>query len=123
VPGVQPLLMNEEYVLAQGLVGKDERFLQALRKRGLKDTKGVALEPWAEGHVRPSDGPRRRLLRVMAFYQGDSQNRYARPIEGLLATVDVGEGKVVEVTDTGALPVPPESGDYDAKKVGPLRPP
>lgn len=125
VPGVQPLVLNEEYALAQELVRKDPRWVAALRRRGIadKDLGAVALEPWAVGHsVLPAE-VKGRALRVMTFYKGDSVNRYARPVEGLLATVDLSAKKVIEVSDTGVVPISPYDGDYDAGRVGPLRAP
>ncbi|MCS6912948.1 MAG: primary-amine oxidase [Myxococcales bacterium] len=133
VPEVQPLLLFEEYALAQDLVRADSRWRAAMRRRGIadRDLGAVALEPWAIGHAGPGEGPARRLVRVMSFFLGSSSNRYARPLEGVVATVDLGRREVLAVTDTGVprsasgrpLPVPPEPGDYDSRKVGPLRPP
>ncbi|HTU64283.1 MAG TPA: hypothetical protein VMF89_37715, partial [Polyangiales bacterium] len=41
-----------------------------------------------------------------------SSNFYARPIEGLFALVDLRAHKVLEVTDTGVVPIPRDSWGY-----------
>jgi primary-amine oxidase len=52
-------------------------------------------------------------------------NYWARPIEGLFATVDLKLGKVIDVVDTGAVPVSNEAWGYNEAEVtarGSLRP-
>ena len=51
------------------------------------------------------------------------RNFWARPIEGLTAVVDLGQGKVVKLIDTGKVPIPSAPADFDEKSAGPLRPP
>ena len=121
MPGVQPLLLTEEATEAMELVRRDPRWQEAMKKRGITDLATVALEPWGVGTVPESAkaGGRRpgRMMRVMSFLIGKSQNRYARPIEGVVALVDLPERKVLELSDTGVVPLPPETGDYDAAQV------
>ena len=37
-----------------------------------------------------------------------TDNGYARPVEGVLATVDAARGEVLEVLDLGVVPLPPD---------------
>jgi primary-amine oxidase len=122
VPGVQPLIGGRDFDLAESLVPRDERWQAALRRRGITNPNHVSVDTWAMG---PSSDPRlknHRLAKTLAFFKGDTVYAYARPIEGLLAIVDLTEQKVVEVIDRGAVPIPKEAGAYDEQSVGPLRP-
>ena len=93
----------------------------ALRKRGIEDSSLVQIDPWVTG-VRPEGmAPNARVLAGVSFLHEDPEdNAYARPIEGVIAYVDVDSGQVI-VVDRGVVPFPPEAGDYDAESVGPLR--
>lgn len=53
-------------------------------------------------------------MRCIAFVRTDAtDNGYARPIQGLIAHVDLTLDKVTAVEDTGAVPMPPLPGRYD----------
>ena len=53
-----------------------------------------------------------RLLRVLSYLQGKQTNSYGPPIEGIEALVDLNQGKVIHLLDTGVRPVPKTSTDY-----------
>ena len=55
------------------------------------------------------------------FRERPEDNAYARPIEGLLAVVDLNTMEVLRIEDTSDVPVLPASGGYRADQVGPLR--
>ena len=64
----------------------------------------------------------RRITRCLAYLRESKEdNGYARPLEGLLAFVDMGRGEVLEVVDDGLTPIPPTSGSYYPEDNGPLR--
>ena len=46
----------------------------------------------------------------MRAKEGD--NGYARPVEGLIVTVDLDTMAVLEVEDHGVVPLPPQAGNY-----------
>ena len=55
----------------------------------------------------------RRITRCLAYYrEHPTDNGYARPIEGLIAFVDMARGEVLEVVDHGVVPLPPDPGAY-----------
>jgi primary-amine oxidase len=119
IPGVQPLVFQGEYEIVQELVKADSRWQAAMRKRGITDFEQVAVDGWAVGQV-----PNRftgRLLRGLSYFKGDAANYYGRPIEGVTAIVNMNTGKVVDVTDTGIVPISQTSQDFDEKSVGKLR--
>ncbi|MBM3462266.1 MAG: primary-amine oxidase [Armatimonadetes bacterium] len=121
VPGAQPAVGSKDYGIAEDLIAKDPRWQEALRKRGITDASKVYVDTWAQG---PSSDPSlagHRLVKTLAFYKGDTIYPYARPIEGMLGTVDVTAGRVVEVVDRGIRPISQVVGGYDENSVGPLR--
>lgn len=125
VADVQPMFLVDELTSAPEIVKKDPRFQAAMKKRGITDYDELQLDGWAPGtlNVTTAEGP--RLVRVLAFYKGKSSNAYARPIEGLVAVVDMNARKVVRFDD-GNIPISKDDGAYDekavAKAAGKLRP-
>jgi len=100
-------------------VKADERWQAAMRKRGITDFAKVSVDGWATGQV-----PEKftgRLLRALSYFKGDGANYYGRPIEGVVAIVNMNTRKVVDVTDTGVVPISPLGQDFDEKSVGKLR--
>ena len=122
-PGIQPPLGKWDHELAKSLLQQEPRWLEALRRRGVNDVEAIYHDTWAMG---PPSEPRlqgHRVVKTLPFFQGKTPYSYARPVEGLLALVDLSERKVVEVFDRGDIPIPPDAGAYEAQDVGPLRAP
>ncbi|MEI6947635.1 primary-amine oxidase [Paraflavisolibacter sp. H34] len=118
LPGVQPLLFQDEYELVPALVKADPRWQAALRKRGITDFDKVQMDTWAAGQVDGAPSGSGRLLRAVPFYRDRSTNVYGRPIEGVIALVDVTARKVVNVTDNEVVPLPPPSQEFDEQSTG-----
>jgi primary-amine oxidase len=114
VGGVQPPMMAEEFMACEELVRADPRWQAALRERGVEDFSLVMIDPWAAGYTGPDDDPGgRRLARPLSFVRSAPEdNGYARPVEGLIVTVDLDEMRVLEVADHGVVPLPPQPGNY-----------
>lgn len=114
VDGVQPPMMFEEFMACEEAVRNDPRWQEAVRKRGVEDFALTMIDPWAGGYTGPDDDPaKRRIARPLTFVRTSPEdNGYARPVEGLIVTVDLDEMKVVDVTDHGVVPLPPKSGNY-----------
>ncbi len=125
--GTQPAVTSEEYVAAAGAVLAYQPWRDAMKARGV-DPELVYIDVWAPGdEPLPNDvvaqlpyGTDTRLLRCLAFHRGAPiedldpslpQNPYDRPIEGVVATVDMNTRQVVHMTDTIKPPVPVESGN------------
>jgi primary-amine oxidase len=119
IRGVQPLVFNEEFEVLPEIVKGDSRWQEAMKKRGITDFEKVAIDGWATGQV--PEGFSGRLLRALSYYQGDGANYYGRPIEGVVAIVNMNTRKVVDVTDTGVVPISQSGQDFDEKSVGKLR--
>lgn len=119
IAGVQPLVFFGEYDTLQQIVKADARWQAAMRKRGITDFDKVAVDGWAVGQVDPHFTG--RLLRGLSYFKGDSANYYGRPIEGVIAIVNMNAQKVVDVTDTGVVPISQTSQDFDEKSISKLR--
>lgn len=119
IAAVQPLIFYSEYEALQEIVKADARWQAAMRKRGFTDFDKVAVDGWAVGQVDPRFTG--RLMRGLSYFKGDSANYYGRPIEGVVAIVNMNTHKVVAVTDTGVVPVSQTSQDFDEKSIGTLR--
>ncbi len=112
VPGAQPSLMDEEWQKARDLVLADAGWKKAIEKRGFKDFSKIFCAPMSVGRLSGEESETRRLLNVPCYdTRSVPGNSYGRPIEGLMAVVDVDAGKVTRIIDTGAVAVPVPSGD------------
>jgi primary-amine oxidase len=116
VPGVQPLVLEEEGDLIEEILRGDDGWNAALKKRGI-DPDDVQIDYWAVGTV-PPQYRGRRLLRGLTFFQGDAANFYGQPIEGLDALVDLNSGEVLELTAFDDPPKLPDRGqDFDEDSI------
>jgi primary-amine oxidase len=57
-------------------------------------------------------------MRAVTYLVGGQTNFYGRPVEGVIALVNMNTAKVIEVVDTGAVPMPPPSQEFDEKSTG-----
>lgn len=121
VPGVQPSLMLDDALMFQSIVRADAQWQQAMRKRGITEFGKVQVEMWSAGNFGFPEEQGRRLFRGLSYLREDSKNPYARPIEGIIAFVDMNARKVLKVIDSGVVPVPSATADVDEKSVGQLR--
>jgi primary-amine oxidase len=122
VPGVQPAVMPIEFEEITAAVRRDSRWQQAIKKRGISDFDKVQVDPWSAGHFDIEGEKGLRIVRAVSYYKGNGKNGYARPIEGIVAYVDVSAMKVLQLIDTGIVPVTKDAADLDEASVGELRP-
>ncbi|MCW0211888.1 MAG: primary-amine oxidase [Pseudonocardia sp.] len=116
-PGVQPPIMGEEFFACEDIVRADPRWQEAMRRRGVEDFELAMIDPWASSWTGPDDDPAaRRICRPLTWMRSaPGEHGYARPVEGLVVTVDLDERVVVDVTDHGVVPFPPRPGNYEAE--------
>lgn len=113
LPGAQPGLTLDELIGCIELIQADSRWQEALRARGISDFDLAIIDPWSAGHYGAEEDPSRRLIRGLTWMRTqEDDNGYARPIEGLVAVVDIDRGEVVALEDHGAVPVPAHAGNY-----------
>jgi len=118
----QPMVLLEEYEKLPGIVKKDLQWQAAMRKRGVTDFSKIQVDAWAAGHLINKDfDDGRRLLRGISYLKERDMNFYGRPIEGVIVLVDMNAEKVVEVIDTGVVPIAEKSEQFDVKSQSPAR--
>ena len=123
IPGVQPRLMMDEFFDSENAVKASPEFQAALRKRGIDDTSMVMVDSWPAGNYGVPDEEGMRLSFARSWLKaGPMDNGYARPIEGVIAVVDLNNMEVIRVEDHGVVPLPPNDGNYAAEFVKDFRP-
>jgi primary-amine oxidase len=121
VPGVQPAILVEEFALTQEIVRADPGWREAMRKRRITDFENVQIEPWSAGYYGFPEEEGMRVARAVSCYRGSSKNPYPRPIEGVIAYVDLNRKRVFKLVDSGVVPVAKATADLDEQSVGKLR--
>jgi len=122
VDGVRPAILFEEAFGAMVALHEHDGFREAMAKRGITDLSTVQIDPWPTGSFGVAVEEGRRIARCIPYYrENPTDNGYARPVEGVLAWVDLGTGEVLDVADHGVVPLPPEPGSYYPEDNGPLR--
>ncbi len=112
LPGAQPPILLDEYAEVAELTRADPRWQQAMHRRGIVDLDSVQVDGWVPGLLSPAEETRgKRIMRALSYMRGTGVNFYARPIEGVLVTVDLNERKVIEVWDSGAVPFVKAEGE------------
>jgi primary-amine oxidase len=119
---VRPPLQMEESIMVLAALWEHPEWNAALDRRGIVDRSLVQIDPWPAGTFGLPHEQNRRITRCLAYLRESAEdNGYARPLEGLLAFVDMGRGEVLEVVDLGVVPFPPKGGSYYPEHNGPLR--
>jgi primary-amine oxidase len=122
VPGVCPTMLVGESWLTAEAVRADPRWQEAMGRRGITDFAKVEVDPWPAGRFGLAEERGRRLGRAISYLRDDRQdNQHARPIEGVIALVDLGRHEVLDVVDHGAVPIPTGRGRYHSADTGPWR--
>jgi len=107
----QSMILLEEFLSAMELALGSEDFVAGLARRDLTPD-GVFCLPLTAGAFGGPEEAGRRLMKVPCYVNPDQSNFYAKPVEGLYAVVDLNAKEVVEVIDTGAVPVPTDPWGY-----------
>ncbi|HEY8060309.1 MAG TPA: primary-amine oxidase [Acidimicrobiales bacterium] len=122
VADVRPPLLFSEAFNAMEAVRADPRWQAAVALRGITDVAAVQIDPWPAGAYEDFAERNTRITRCLAYHREDpADNGYARPIEGIVAVVDMVTAEVLAVEDHGVVALPADPGRYDADHVGPLR--
>ncbi|KAM7278837.1 hypothetical protein ACFE04_005971 [Oxalis oulophora] len=113
-----PTLTNEEQIAANELPFTYDPFIESITKRGLNMSYVVSIAYTAGwfGEV----GKSNRVLKLLFYYTYETANLYARPIEGMMAIVDLDEMKITEYTDRFQVALPKAEGtDYRGNTMQP----
>src|SRR5215213_7503546 len=117
VPDVHPAIHPDEAVEAEALIKTDPEFLAALAARGIADVNLVMIDIWSAGNFGGPETSGRVAKGLSWFRRTPTDNGYARPIEGLVALVDLNAMRVLRVDDHGIVPLASEDGNYGAGDV------
>lgn len=101
---VQPSITLAEFEECEETVKNNQEWREAVTKRGVEDFELAIVDPWSVGHhLVPSDIDRdRRLAHAMSWIRtSETDNGYARPMDGLHVWVDLDDMEVVKVLDRG----------------------
>jgi primary-amine oxidase len=115
VPDRFPSYIGEDMSPVEELVRADPRWQAAMRQRGVTDFGLAMIDAWPSGYLGPADHPATsaRLCRPLTWMRSaPGEHGYARPVEGLIVTVDMDSMTVTDVTDTGVVPIPAHPGNY-----------
>jgi primary-amine oxidase len=122
VDGVQPgILPSEEWTAAGRIVFANQDWQAAVRKRGIESYEDIVCVPFAAGEE--AGGLDERLANVICFDSSNTRNFWSRPIEGVIAVVDLNDHRVVRLVDTGVVPIPRTPADFTTATAGPVREP
>ena len=113
--GLQPPIMLDEFVECEAAVKRSPEFREALAKRGVGDVALVMVDPWSAGMYGTELAADRgkRLSRALCWVRSEpGDNGYARPLEGIVAVVDLHKMEVLRIEDSGVVPLPPTSGNW-----------
>jgi primary-amine oxidase len=114
VPGAQPSFLLSEFFGATEIVKRDAGWRTAMAKRGYTNFDNIICNPLAAGYLPDPQDRTKRLMNVPCFDGAGARNNvFARPIEGLLAVVDLSAGKVEHLVDMGVVPVPTDMPQHD----------
>lgn len=123
-PGLQPSITLDEFAECEEAIKRSPEFLAALKKRGATDLQLVMVDPWSAGtygNELPEDRGK-RLSRALAWVRSEAtDNGYSRPLDGVVAVVDLNKMQVVRVEDYGVIPLPPEAGNWHRSYLKELR--
>jgi len=113
VTGVRPGLLFEESFAAIVAVKENVQWQEAMRRRGIEDLETVQIDPWPAGSFGVAHEEGRRICRCLCYVRHTpDDNGYAHPVEGIVVFVDMARGEVLEMVDTGVVPIPEECGNY-----------
>jgi primary-amine oxidase len=115
-------ILFDEFFDAIGIVKADEGWRAAMTARGVTDLDAVQCDPWPAGNFGDPEETGRRLCRVVSYERHfDADNGYAHPAEGLVATVDLTERRILTLVDEAPGPVPQQEANYSVEAVGQVR--
>lgn len=115
VPGRFPGHIGGQTAAVEDAVRRDERWRSAVRARGVDDLDLTMIDPWPAGWYGEDDafGVSPRVARALTWVRAaPDEHGYARPVEGVIATVDLDTFAVLDVEDHGVVALPAHPGNY-----------
>ncbi len=120
VPARQFMTSGSEFGRMSSLVLADKRVTDAIRKRGITDFTHVNCGA-NHGYFDLPEERGKRTLHVTCANDHGVVTGYGAEIEGLVIVVDLTEGEILRVTDTGVRPQGDAYGAFDEEAIGATR--
>lgn len=121
-PYGQPGLVMGELARLDDIVKSDARWQDAMRRRGITDPAQCRVLPLSAGQFEFPDEVGHRMMRAITLFQEEpSDIPWSRPIEGVIAYVDLIEHRVKAFFDHGGDGVPPRQPNLGEGDWGPVR--
>ncbi|WP_441295474.1 primary-amine oxidase [Microbacterium terrisoli] len=119
----QPPVLLEDFESVDEIVKSDQRWRDAMARRGVTDLDLVCTCPLSAGTYDIPGEEGRRMLRVLSFLQHrKADHPWAHPIDGVVAYIDLIRNEVIDVIDDAVMPIPEEEGNFDdPAATGPAR--
>jgi len=118
----QPFVTVSEINAVITAVTSDPRMRDGLRLRGITNPAALFCAPRTVGNFGAPEENTRRITKVDCLDTSNARtNMFAKPIEGLFATVDLDTHEVLGVTDLGVVPIPGGNSELDPASIGALR--
>ncbi len=113
IPNVQSQQVFADILTGQRAMAAHQPWQDALAKRGYDDLEAVSCFPVTPGYFNLPEEQNRRIGRVYCYDKtfGDGDT-FSHPIEGLYGVVDLDSGEVIEIIDTGVVPVSRDDHAY-----------
>ena len=115
--GQQPFPLMEEFGRAVGAVKADPRWQAAMRSRGYSEAQieKIQVDPWPGGNFGNAWETEHRTLKAISYLRDDERYPgYGRPIEHVVAVVDLIENRVLDLIDEpGPAPADTELHYFD----------
>ena len=120
IPDVQPAFMFGDVDIDrtewEHKIRHDPKFVEALSKRGIDNPDLVMIDPWPISNFGEESEKGKRLAIGRCWVRREeTDNGYARPIEGLSPILDLNKSEIMELQDFGVVPIPPNDGNYAAR--------
>ena len=113
LPKARPMIQLEQFMEIEGAIKAAPDFIDACRKRGIRDMSTVCVDPWSAGVFDIESEVGRHICHTFAWQKvGGAANYYAHPIEGLNAVVDIKSMEVIRIDDYGTVKVPEKKFEY-----------
>ena len=124
-PGVQPYALREEYERAEAAIRADAGWRAAMAARGAseREIETAFLHLWPVGNFGSKWEREHRILKGLSYLResSDDDGYYGRPVEGLVAIVDLIAGRVLELEDHPNQRPPRAAMRFDHDCAGPER--
>ena len=118
---IQPFPLMEEFGRAQETVKNDPEWRAAMMRKGVTEAQleTIQIDPWPAGNFGSAWETEHRILKAIAYLRDtEDDNGYGRPVEGVMAIVDLIENKVLEVVEEEGAPPPSSALRFDGEHGG-----